>query len=114
MRAPQRLRPAMNGVHLLLDLHAQLPQGVQMLVDGPRTDLASAGILKHRPPHPAQHGTQKKDGGADFFGELFRHGHRFNLLGRHADGISRKPDMGPQLFQNSLHAENIPDAGTVM
>ena len=82
VRAAKAFRLAAQLAVALGDLRAQLAQGGQMQVNGPRTELAAAGVGQDRFSLPREDRAQKNDGRAHFAHQLVG-----NVAARHRRSV---------------------------
>ena len=105
--APVQHAAAQDVPMLFLNLRAERPQALQMQIDGPKPDLAPAGIGEIRLSEAREHRSQQKNRGAHFLGERLRHGARGRAGGIHDQLPSFARRLAAEAFQHLAHTAHI-------
>ena len=105
--APVQRAAAQDVPMLFLNLRAERPQALQMQIDGPKPDLAPAGIGEIRLSEAREHRSQQKNRGAHFLGERLGHGARGRAGGIHDQLPSFARRLAAEAFQHPAHTAHI-------
>ena len=111
LRSPQACRRAEDLVPLLVDLRSQGPQGHQVQVDGPLSQLAAPRQAQPRLAGPRQQGAQEKHRGAHPLHQLVGDPAPADAGGVYVHPVSLLPGPAAQIPQDLQGRVHVPQPG---